>query len=332
MLKQPKKRAFTLVEILVAMGIIVILVSIMVPFISRSMRQSKTFRTKADFQAIAQAIEAYKQDFGDIPRLPTDSNGVAIPNLGAAVLGKALLGLYGDATLSIGAFETSKTYFPGDVVRDSSSLLWLAYRPPVNAAPSAPLPNTVVNWLEVGAFPVDLFNGPGFRVRQGGKSYGPYLLPEKIKHHGLFLMDSDDNPILYSPAKPGRSDVTKQPSAGVPGPYVDQAVAGQPGPLFNANDNFEMFRRADETGGTSTAIILARIQMMMGDARSNGYIQSSDNETAITQPYVLWSSGPDGMFGPADYKPAASGPTVDAAQGEANRKAVSACDDITNFN
>lgn len=331
---QRKNRGFTLIELLVAAGIIVLLVSILIPFISSSFRKAKKFRTLADFQAIAQALEAYKQDFGDIPRLPTDANGLSVPNLGAAVLGKALLGIYGDSSSSIGEFQATKTYAPGECVLYSTQL-WMAYRPlPAGETPAAVAPPALLKWVSFtgpnSAFPTDGFNGPGFRVRQGGKSFGPYLLAEKIKHHGLFLMDSDDNPILYSPAKPGRSDVTKDPGAGV-GPYVDQAVSGQALPLFNADDNFEMFRRDNETSGADNDVILARIQMMMGDYRTNGFVQSAEAESAITSAYVLWASGPDGIFGPAGYKPTASGPSVTADDSSANRKAVESCDDVVNF-
>lgn len=63
------RRGFTLVEMLVVVGIIVLLISILVPMAMHSYRVAVRTRMHADLQTIGNALEAYKTDFGDYPRL-----------------------------------------------------------------------------------------------------------------------------------------------------------------------------------------------------------------------------------------------------------------------
>lgn len=78
-------RAFTLVELLVVIGIIVVLMSIAIPIVNSARRSADVARSKLDLNAIALALEAYKQDFKDYPRPPRN-----LPN--EVVLAWALIG------------------------------------------------------------------------------------------------------------------------------------------------------------------------------------------------------------------------------------------------
>ena len=72
-------RAFTLVELLVTIGIIALLAGIALVASFKVMGTGRRVRAQADLQAISTAIEAYKQDFGDYPRAigtgPESSDG-----------------------------------------------------------------------------------------------------------------------------------------------------------------------------------------------------------------------------------------------------------------
>ena len=63
-----QRRAFTLVELMVVIGIIALLGTILLPMANRARAAAKRVTMQSDLQAIANAIEAYKHDFGDIPR------------------------------------------------------------------------------------------------------------------------------------------------------------------------------------------------------------------------------------------------------------------------
>jgi prepilin-type N-terminal cleavage/methylation domain-containing protein len=69
------RRGFTLIELLVTIGILVILSAIAIPMVSRAWRSGMKTRIAGDLQAIATALEAYKTDFGDYPRLRYSGSG-----------------------------------------------------------------------------------------------------------------------------------------------------------------------------------------------------------------------------------------------------------------
>jgi prepilin-type N-terminal cleavage/methylation domain-containing protein len=68
------RKGFTLVELLVVIGIIALLAGILLPAVNHMRRSAQITAEKADFQSIGTALEQYKSDFGDYPRnvnLPT---------------------------------------------------------------------------------------------------------------------------------------------------------------------------------------------------------------------------------------------------------------------
>lgn len=96
------RRGFTLVELLIVVGIIVLLATILLPMVIRVQLQARRTAMAADLQVISQALEAYRSDFGDYPRvnryqhqtgnLPVNaSNGTILFAVGAQVLCWALV-------------------------------------------------------------------------------------------------------------------------------------------------------------------------------------------------------------------------------------------------
>jgi prepilin-type N-terminal cleavage/methylation domain-containing protein len=65
----PSRRSagFTLVEVLVVMGILVLLLAILFPVFNAIRRNQKIERTKATVEAIASGIQAYQNDWGIYP-------------------------------------------------------------------------------------------------------------------------------------------------------------------------------------------------------------------------------------------------------------------------
>ncbi|HEX4797075.1 MAG TPA: type II secretion system protein [Humisphaera sp.] len=63
-----KRKAFTLVEMLIVIGIIMLLAALLLPAIGRARRSAVRTALSADMQAIAAGIDAYRLDFKDIPR------------------------------------------------------------------------------------------------------------------------------------------------------------------------------------------------------------------------------------------------------------------------
>src|SRR5215831_13873706 len=63
----PSRTAFTLLELLVVMGIIVLLAAILVPVVSQVRMKGYVTTTEAQMQCIAAAVQSYYHDFKAYP-------------------------------------------------------------------------------------------------------------------------------------------------------------------------------------------------------------------------------------------------------------------------
>ena len=79
------RAAFTLVELLVVMGIIVVLIGLIFPSLGAVWKGGVRQRMTADLMAISTALDAYKQDWGDYPKVYANGTGSAV--LTAALIG-----------------------------------------------------------------------------------------------------------------------------------------------------------------------------------------------------------------------------------------------------
>jgi prepilin-type N-terminal cleavage/methylation domain-containing protein len=269
------RRGFTLVEMLVVIGIIILVLGIAGPAITRAWRSGDRARTASMLNAISMALEAYKQDHGDYPRVAGKPyEGAAAQNStynGARMLLRALVG-------------------PGPGV-------------PKGPADFASIADGA--GIAKAGSQVETEPGPGFRVRGAqGKVYGPYIQPQQLKigHPDsgknpalssnqppglLAFLDTDLNPILYYPGL-GHPDIHRD--IGFIADYDNDNPPSGTRPLYNARDN-------------KGAMPLATFSVMMGDGSneipkraSNGKIDGKDI-AAFEGPFVLWSAGPDGEFG-----------------------------------
>ena len=301
------RRGFTLTEILVVVGIVVLLAAIGLPMVLRAYKSGNKMRQQADLNTIAVALNAYKQDFGDYPRVNQLDGTVPVENLGAAVLGKALVGTYGDGQTAgsppsldandppaYGSLGTAVK--AGQCVSDSPGWVALVDDPGPPAAGD--------KWAKFDGR--DGFDGPGFRTRRGpgpngvfgdfddtfqGNSYGPYLPAEKFNVVGTMLRDSGGKPILYFPAAHGRPNIrgpVQSPAGSVPG-FVDRSEFSK----YDANDNLVYFKRPGDSDNDARDAF----RVAMGDINKNGIIDAG--ESPMTEDsFILWAAGPDGQYGP----------------------------------
>lgn len=145
-------------------------------------------------------------------------------------------------------------------------------------------------------------DGFGFRTRRinnvaQGAIRGPYLRPEQFKvrrspppapppndvtyppPQPFVMVDIDDQPILYYVA------AAAKPNIHLPDTYVAIAYRA-PSPMFNVYDNSGLYLDG-----------LYRMRLMLGDVSLDGAIDANES-AATTGPYIVWSAGPDGLYGP----------------------------------
>jgi len=90
-----QRAAFTLIELLIVVGIIAILAAIAVPNFLEAQMRAKIARVRADLRTVATALEAYRTDMGDYP-----------PSRGADAETEAVHRLNGYGAVCRGGFRT----------------------------------------------------------------------------------------------------------------------------------------------------------------------------------------------------------------------------------
>lgn len=295
-------RGFTLLEILIVIGIVVIVVALVITALSRAQVAARKTRAAGDLQAIATALEQYKSDHGDYPRVTATPGMISDPErpeppTGAQILCRALIAPAPETELAPPANRHSKQ---------------------------------------------DGMTGPGFRVRRAagpdstlntvddivqGRVYGPYLAADQFKVGDpddptnpnplkMSILDQQGKPILYFPARPGRPDINAA------GGYISPGGNS----LYDSNDAVDVtltppaggrhaFWRIGEADNSNA---IQRMSAMLGDYSNYGQIDPGET-AAHTGPFILWSAGEDGQYGPQSQSPT---PT---------KAEVRACDDVINF-
>jgi prepilin-type N-terminal cleavage/methylation domain-containing protein len=303
------RRAFTLIEVLVVVGILVLLIAIALPMLSSARKNAAKTRQASDLQAITTGLEAFKTDHGDYPRPEQNL-------IGFAALTRALIAP-GPAGGPLPAVS-GPTYPAGTVAFTGTAgqpnyAEWVAFgRPDPSGGFSATVaPPDATQWGSIAVS--DAKDGPGFKVRAGGKAYGPYLQPEKFRLRGMAILDLWGNPILYFPARPVKPAMNTAGSATWP------LLTGGPA-LYNAGDNISFFLRGNETVAADSPKALKRVEgvIVQTPKTYDGLVENGE-QPATTGPFLLWSAGVDGTFG-VTY--AGANPTAEE---------IRKVDDVTNF-
>jgi prepilin-type N-terminal cleavage/methylation domain-containing protein len=259
------RRGFTFIELMVVIGIIALLAAILLPMANRARAMARRISMQSDLQAIVIAIDAYKHDFGDIPR--PDGN-VAGPFQGSCILVWSLIapgpanGVSPRKTRSVLTFDGADG--PGFRIRGTAGQVFGPYL----ATDHFRLgvlgnPTSLATAIQVLPPPTGFFDDSATFL---GDSYGNAILywPRKLK-----VNITDMNHYL---AKLNRTD---------PAAYI--ADDNDPGIALGA---------ASLDPGAITKFQLR----LPGVVPSGSTAILPDPSQALQQPYILWSAGPDGRF------------------------------------
>lgn len=306
-----RRHGFTLIELLVVIGIIVLLIAILVPVLAITRTRAKSAGIRASIQAISGALDEYQKDYNDYP----DVRG---PNTGFADLGRALLGPGGawinTSTPSAPAYSSGTAYPTGSCVASGTTEYLAIVDVPAGNAPP------VNDYWTAFAYSD---GHDGFGAAVNGKATRPYLSPERIKTRGTALLDADENPIAYFRGRAGKNNLDRPIGTTTIGSYVDRSPQSQ----YDASNSLSLFLQPGEKWSVPNDQdkALKRLRYMMGaynagDPGTGTVGCLAPGKTAVDRPFLLWSAGPDGFFGPR----------LDPNDAQQKRN-VDKCDDITNF-
>jgi type II secretory pathway pseudopilin PulG len=119
-----KKAAFTIVELLTVMSIIVILIGLLVPSLNMAKRYAKKVRQKAQFHSIEAAIELFNNEFDGYPDSrevdPTGQPYCGAMKLCEAMMGQDLMGFHPDSAFrSDGTDGFNRDVYPPNPNQDN---------------------------------------------------------------------------------------------------------------------------------------------------------------------------------------------------------------------
>ena len=288
-MRRLRRRGFTLIELLVVIGMIVLLATILLPMVNQARKQATRAYMAADLQVISQALEAYKHDFGDYPRIDRDATDILNkrlpPMTGACMLCWALVAPGPALSRQIGPYVS-----PGDGA-DGPGFRLRGTVGPIKGP-----------YLPADRFLIGPCDGEGL-VHYPNAAAG-FDNAEDV------LADRNFYPILYFAATPG-AVATSSPNGFVKPKYVPPPPAGNPPSpsqnpaIFIFDDNAAYLSPGANANNPANLTRQFGWQIMsyrLGDtANYDGVINPTTGEAPITTgPYLLWSAGPSGIFGNDD--------------------------------
>lgn len=267
--------AFTLLELLVVIGMIAALATILLPAVNRAYVVAQRTRMAADLQVVSQALENYHHDFGAYPRI----DYTASPPLSGAVILCWGLVAPGPAIAAGGSgstFTGDGADGPGFRVRGTTGQVFGPYLP-------------------ASSFPIGTIRNDSSGLIQ------TLAATDTFDDSQDLLGDRNFAPILYFAANPGAN--MTQPQGFI---APSEPSSSSPPATFVFGDNAEFLSSGSKTTNaanmmTNWKVMSYRLGVTTGSGGSGAPDGSTGGQTPIaTGPFLLWGAGPDGIFGTDD--------------------------------
>ena len=273
-----RSRAFTLVELMVAIGIILILVGILLPALGRVSTKARVTSSQATMNEFAKACDTFYAQFGYYP----------------GIVPEALLAATANAPIS--GTENALLHLMGGAIRSDDPLYAAA------AGTAFTFGTATTGLMSVKINPIDIGKGP----RVEGKQYEPFFTPKdaqlKIAAGQIGetlalpdLLDAWGQPIGYIRAAKSSGLLTGVTTDN-PQFYLEPLL-----PYFNSTSLADMGLDQITNGvfaSTGTAIQKREfLGQLIRHPAMGSFANLADAKTGAARGrYFLFSPGPDGIF------------------------------------
>lgn len=273
-----RRSAFTLIELLVVIAIVALLATIVLPMANHAYAVAKRAALGADLQIIANAIDAYEHDWGDIPR---PSGMVTPPWQGGGILCWALIAP-GPASATSAGIPGDGADGPGFRIRGTTGTV---------IGPYLPLDHFTIG-VTLTTPPANDSRPLTTLMPVSGGAYD---------NRSCRLGDRAGNVVFYFPRKLKASIVDINTYLGplsVKPAYV--ANDNDPGLAVVAPGHPPVSIGGPTGSGNLWAIQQLQLRLPGVVPDQNGNPTLPDPSQALRMPYLLWDTGPDGRFGTDD--------------------------------
>jgi len=275
-----RKRAFTIVELLTVMSIIVILIGLLVPALNKARRFAAYVKQKAMLHSMDAAIELFHNEYGSYP--PSEGmdkkvTGASTPYCGAmklaeALMGQDLLGFHSNSVFRADGMDATGT---------------------IQLYPASPTPQNLKSRL--GPY-LDAENANAFRMQSIFGSSPSSFLPTSyvlcdVYERQMATGEKTGMPILYYKANTANN--LHDPNNFLP------TIDNSNGNIYNYMDNQQLVslpKPWETTTGTPHA--LSRWQQFYRVTQN--HMISPARQPYRSDTYFLLSAGYDGEYGTVD--------------------------------
>lgn len=274
-----EKRAFTIVELLTVMSIIVVLIGLLVPALNKARRYASLVRQKAQLHSMDAAIELFHNEYGSYP--PSDGldkkiNGASESYCGAmklceALVGQDMLGFHSNSVFRADGMDASGT---------------------VDLYPDSPTPQNLK--ARMGPY-LSAESANAFTIKQiygtSASSFRPtsYVLCD-VYDRQMASGEKTGMPILYYKANTANN--LHDPNNFLP------SLEDSKGNIYNWMDNQELVAAGKPWETSATAHALARWEQFYRVTQN--HMISTARQPYRSDTYILLSAGYDGEYGTID--------------------------------
>ncbi len=274
------RKAFTIVELLTVMSIIVILIGLLVPALNKARRYATYVKQKAQLHSMDAAIELFRNEYGAYPpSTAVDDSPAKTPYCGAMKLCEALMGqdLLGFHSISV---------FRADGMDATGTVPLYPPNPPVDSLRARKGPYLAAE--SANAFAMEKIYGT---TKVGTYLPRSYVLCD-VYERQMASGQKTGMPILYYKANTANN--LHDPNIGG-GPAIDDAK----GNIYNYwdNQNLVLLGKPWEDNAT-TPHALADVKRFYRNTQN--HMISTARQPYRSDEYLLLSAGWDGEYGTAD--------------------------------